>query len=79
MKRSLTNTQKAIAICNLQAFINKLKGTMLEKSVALCELKEANIRLTTDFHLPEHMTKVWMITSYVMTIMLALVATIYMA
>jgi len=58
MKVSLTNTEKAIAICNLQASVNKLKGIVLEKSVALRELKEANVRLTTDLYLSECVTKV---------------------
>ena len=58
MKQSLTNTEKASAICNVQAFVNKLKGTVLEKLAALRELKQANVRLTTNFHLSEGVMKV---------------------
>ena len=48
MKRSLTNTKKAIVICKLQASVNKLKGTVLEKAIAIRELNEVNVRLTSD-------------------------------
>ena len=45
MKRSMTNTEKAMVICKLQASVNKLKGTVLEKGVVIRELNEVNVRL----------------------------------
>jgi len=44
----MTNIEKAIVICKLQASVNKLKGTILEKAVAIQELNKVNVRLTSD-------------------------------
>ena len=69
MKRSLTNPEKAIIICKLQASANKLKGPVLEKVVAIRELNKLNVRLRSDLNLSQRVSNVWMITTCVMTIM----------
>ena len=69
MKRSMTNTEKAMVICKLQASVNKLKGTVLEKGVVIRELNELNVRLASELTQSHRVTKVWMITVCVMTIM----------
>jgi len=78
MKRSLTNTEKAIAIFTLRASLNKLKGTLLEKSVALRELNEVNLGLTVQLQNSDRATRVWMSTAAVLTIILAFIASVYM-
>ena len=59
--------------CNMQVttFVNKLKGTVLEKAVAIRELNEVNVRLTSDLTQSQRVSNVWMIIACVMTIMVA--------
>jgi len=78
MKRSLTNTEKAIAISSLQASVNKLKSTLLEKSVAILELKEVNVELRPELHQSNQATTVWMSTACLLTIMFVFIASVYM-
>jgi len=78
MKPSLTNTKKATAISSLQALVNKLKSTPLEKFVAIRELNDVNVELRSELHQSDQATIVWMSTACVMTIMFALIASVYM-
>ena len=79
MKRSLTNTEKAIVICKLQASVNNLKSTALEQAVAIWELNEVNVRLRSDLTQSQRVSNVWMMTACVMTIMLAVSGWVYLA
>jgi len=78
MKQSLTNSEKAIAICTLQASVNKLKCTLLENSVAIWELKEVNVDLTTELCKSDQASRVWMGTACLLTVMFAFIASVYM-
>ena len=69
MKPSMTNTEKAIVIRKLQASVNKLKGTVLEKGVLIRELNAVNVRLASELTQSHRVTKVWMITAFAMIIM----------
>jgi len=75
----MTNTEKAIVICKLQASINKLKGTVLEKGVVIRELNEVNVRLASDRTQSQRLTNVWMITASIITIMVAVSGLVYLA
>jgi len=79
MKRSLTNTEKAIAISSLHASISKRKSTLLEKSVAIRELNEVNVELRSELHKSDQATRVWMSTACLLTIMFAFIASVYMS
>ena len=78
MKRSLTSTEKAIAMTTLRASPNKLKGTLLEKTVALQQLNEVNLGLRVQLHNSDRATRVWMSTAALLTIILAFIASVYM-
>ena len=78
MKWSLTNTEKAIAISTLQASVNKLKSTLLEKSVAIRELNEVSVDLRSELHKSDRASRVWMSTTCLLTVMFAFIASVYM-
>ena len=62
----------------LQASINKLKGTVLEKGVVIRELNEVNVRLASHLMQSQQLSNVWMITACVMTVMVAVSGWVYL-
>jgi len=75
----MTNTEKAIFICKLQASSNKLKGSVLENGVVIRELQEVNVRLASHLLQSQRVSNVWMITGCVMTVMVGVTGWVYLA
>ncbi|KAJ8428045.1 hypothetical protein Cgig2_007622 [Carnegiea gigantea] len=62
-KHSRTRHDKAIIIRRLQASINKLKATLLEKGHAVRASEETNTKLTVAVSCAQRRCKAWMITT----------------